>query len=296
MMNKDGFKPVRFRWSFRETLISVSWIWFVVLALTPVGLVLLVSFCTRDYHNVFVPLFTLEHYRQLLQPAYLIIFMRSLGLAASCTLLALLLGYPFAYFIAKAKAHWQPILFLLVVIPFWTSSLVRVYAIMLIIKQHGLINRFLLWLGVIQQPLRILYSNCAVLIGATYDLLPLMIMPIYLSISKIDPYCIEAARDLGASSRFIFWKILMPLSKRGIINGCLMVFLPSITLFYIPALLGGSRSLLLGNLIENQFLVFNNWPMGSAISSLLIVVVMVVVLFRWAVNERRTVSRVRRRA
>ncbi len=284
-----------FHRSFRWALISVSWVWFVILALVPVGLELLVSFCTRDYHKLFVLRFTLEHYQQLFQPVYLTIFARSLGIAASCTLLALLLGYPFAYFIAQAKMRWQPILFLLVVIPFWTSSLVRVYAIMLILKQHGLINRVLLWLGIIHQPLRLLYSNCAVLIGATYDLLPLMIMPIYLSVSKIDPLCVEAARDLGASNWVIFWRVLIPLSKGGIVNGCLMVFLPSITLFYIPVLLGGSRSLLLGNLIENQFLVFNNWPMGAAISSLLIAVVLVMVLVRW-IRQERHMSRCRRTA
>lgn len=266
---------------FRSLTIATSWIWFILLALIPITLTLMVSFCTRDYYHLFKLPLTLTSYQQMLRGGYFLIILRSLKLAFSCTFLAILIGYPFAYLIARSSAKWQPVLFLLVIVPFWISSLVRIYAIMLILKHHGLLNYLLMRLGVIQKPLTLLYSNAAVVAGTTYDLLPLMIMPIYLSIHKINSVVIEAARDLGAKNWAIFWRIIVPLSKDGIMNGIYLVFLPSITLFYIPVLLGGSKELLLGNLIQNQFLVFNNWPMGAALGSSLTLVITLAALGRW---------------
>ncbi len=283
MINPTVIRQFIRRYStFRGVSIVMSWLWLLLLALTPLSLALLVSFCSKHYPQLFTLHFTWTNYRQLLcQPAYLVIMLRSLKIALGCSLCTLLLGYPFAYCIASAQAKWQPPLLLLVIIPFWMSSLVRVYAIMILLKHHGVLNWLLLKLGVISQPLQFLYTNSAVLMGLTYDFLPLMILPIYLSISKIDRRYLEAARDLGATPAAIFWRIVLPLSRNGIITGCLMVFLPSITMFYVPALLGGARALLLGNLIEQQFLTLNNWPMGAAISSTLILLMLLMVLVQW---------------
>lgn len=166
-------------------------------------------------------------------------------------------------------------------IPFWTSSLIRTYAIMILIKAKGLLNSFLLWLGIIHHPLQLLYSTPAVIIGLIYSLLPFMILPLYSSIEKLDHSLIEAARDLGASKFRVFYKIIIPLTKPGIIGGILLVFLPAMTLFYIPDILGGAKSMLLGNLIENQFLQITNWPLGAATSTLLLVFMTLLILAFW---------------
>lgn len=257
------------------TLIST---WLAVFALFPMLMVLISSFLQHDTTQLvkFIP--TVHNYQQLLDFIYMKIFLRSLLIAGACTFFCLLLGYPFAYLIARIENHFKPILLLLVIIPFWTSSLIRTYAMMTLLKAQGLFNSFLLYLGLIHQPLQLLYTNTAVLIGLIYNLLPFMILPLYANIEKLDTNLIDAARDLGAKKFTIFIKIILPLTFPGILAGTLLVFLPAMTLFYIPVLLGGAKSMLLGNLIQNQFLQTNNWPLGSAISMTLLFLMLIIYL------------------
>lgn len=263
---------------FKNLSLFSVWFWLAVFSLIPTLLVLVVSFLSHDSDTLFRLPLTLQNYSQLLNPIYPKILWKSIYIAGGTTLLCLLLGYPFAYIIARSKSNYKYILLLLVIIPFWTSSLIRTYAIMVILKAQGIVNHFLMWIGVIHQPLQILYSNLAVFIGLTYDFLPFMILPLYASIEKLDETLLEAARDLGAKRLRIFLKIILPLTFPGIMAGILLVFLPAMTMFYIPDILGGAKSLLLGNLIENQFLLITNWPSGSAISILLIILMFALLL------------------
>jgi spermidine/putrescine transport system permease protein len=175
----------------------------------------------------------------------------------------------------------------LVVIPFWTSSLVRTYALIIVLKANGLLNTVLLWLGLVQQPLPLLYTNTAVFIGLVYTLLPFMILPLYAAIEKFDPALMEAGYDLGASRLQVLRHILLPITLPGIIAGATMVFLPALGLFYVPDLLGGARSMLLGNLIKNQFLAARNWPLGAA-ASMTLTILMGLLLWAYFVSVRRS--------
>lgn len=267
--------------SFRGFSLSLIWVWLTVFALLPTLLIVLASFLHKDSMQIASLPLTLYNYEQLLQSAYLQIFFKSFQLAGLSTLLCLLIAYPFAYGIAQAKKKYRSLLLLLVIIPFWTSSLIRTYAILAILKTKGLLNQLLLLTGIIHQPLQLLYSDTAVFIGLVYDLLPFMILPLYTNIEKLDHTLIDAARDLGARRLTIFFRVILPLTKPGIIAGIMLVFLPAMTLFFIPVMLGGAKSLLLGNLIQNQFLTLNDWPMGSATSVCLLLIVAVFITLYW---------------
>ena len=200
------------------------------------------------------------------------VFEKSFILAALATFFCLLVGYPFAYLLARIKSRAKNLLLMLVIIPFWTSSLIRSYAMVAILKTRGLINTLLMNLGVIHEPLHLLFTNSAVLIGLIYNLLPFMILPLYANLERFDVRLLEAGQDLGATKKILFLKIILPLSMPGIIAGSIMVFLPSMTLFYITDILGGAKSLLLGNLMRNTILETQNWPLGSAISIALLII------------------------
>lgn len=270
---------------FKHLSVTTVWLWLGFFALIPTVLVFVVSFLTSDPDVLFRLPFTVSNYWQIMNPSYPKVFFKSIYIAGGTTLLCLLLGYPFAYIIARTKSRFRSLLFLLVIIPFWMSSLIRTYAILAILKAHGLFNSFLMALGIIHQPLQLLYSNVAAFIGLTYDLLPFMILPLYANIEKLDETLIEAAHDLGATWLRTFFKIILPLTVPGILAGVLLVFLPAMTLFFIPDLLGGAKSLLLGNLIENQFLLITNWPVGSAISIVLIILMSILILIYWRFSK-----------
>lgn len=266
---------------FKGLSISVSWAWFAIFSLIPVGLIVGISLMSHNARHFYTLPFTIQNYLDLLNPLTLRIFLRSLSLALLATVLCLLISYPFAYCLSTSHPRYKPTLLLLVIIPFWTSSLIRTYAIMAILKAKGLLNSLLLALGMISQPLQILYSNTALIIGLVYTLLPFMILPLYSNMEKLDHSLIDAARDLGAKRLRIFFSILIPMTLPGIASGSLLVFLPAMTLFYLPTLLGGAKSITLGNVIQNQFLVSTNWPMGAATSTILMVIILVVfALFR----------------
>ena len=192
-----------------------------------------------------------------------------------------MIGYPFAYIIAQSKPFTKNLLLLLVIVPFWTSSLIRSYAMITLLKTKGLVNSLLLSLGIIHTPLQILYTNTAVIIGLVYNLLPFMILPLFANIERLDRNLLDAARDLGANWLTAFRRVIIPMTLPGILGGCMMVFLPAMTLFYIPDLLGGAKSMLLGNLIQDQFLFSNNWPGGAAISMILTAIMAIILWVYW---------------
>jgi spermidine/putrescine transport system permease protein len=275
---------------FRGVAVGITWLWLGAFALLPGLALLLVSFLDRDEQSFFIPALTLGNYRELVGPVFLNVLGDSLGLAVSATLVCLLVGYPFAYAIARARSALRPWLLLLVIIPFWTNSLIRTYALILIISAQGLLNKLLLGLGLIQVPLSLMYTDFAVFVGLTYTFLPFMVLPLYASIEKLDPSLADAAKDLGASSLRAFWHITLPLTLPGVVAGCMLVFLPSLGCFYVPEILGGAKNMLLGSFIKNQFLVANNWPLGAAASSVLTVLLVVMAgMYRLAamrVSER----------
>ncbi len=254
---------------FKLIAIGSLWFWLIAFALLPNLLVIIASVLERGADEFVVFAFTLDSYQRLLDPLYLGVLLDSLQLSAITTALCLLLGYPFAYLLTRMPERWRPLLLLLVIVPFWTSSLVRTYAITILLKTNGLLNQALLGLGVIAEPLELLYTAPAVIAGMAYTLLPFMILPLYGSLEKLDRRLIEAAHDLGAGRITTFRRIILPLTLPGIIAGGMLTFLPGLGMFYVADLLGGAKTMLVGNLIRDQFLSARDWPFGAAISVML---------------------------
>ncbi len=254
---------------FKHVGVSLLCLWFVCFAVLPILLMFVISFTTTGAQQLIVWHFTWDNYHQIGHDIFIKIFLDSLVFAACCTMITLLLAYPAAYFISAAHSKVKPLLLMLMIIPFWTSSLIRTYAMMALVKTKGIINTLLLTLGIIHKPLLMLYTDAAMLIGLSYNLLPYMILPLYSNFEKLDHRLFEAARDLGATRWRIFHSITLPLTMPGIMMGVLFVFLPSMTLFYIPSLLGGARGVLLGNLVQEQFTTMSDWPGGAATSVVL---------------------------
>jgi putrescine transport system permease protein len=208
-------------------------------------------------------------------------YLSSLQIALISTFITLLVGFPIAYGMARAPEHWRPTLMMLVILPFWTSFLIRVYAWMGILSQNGLLNAFLLWLGVISEPLIILNTDVAVYVGIVYTYLPFMILPVYAALEKLDGSLLEAAEDLGCSRFKAFWLITVPLSKQGVIAGCFLVFIPAIGEFVIPSLLGGSETLMIGKILYEEFFSNRDWPVASAVAVILLLILVIpIVLFQ----------------
>ncbi|WP_439110989.1 ABC transporter permease subunit [Lentibacter sp.] len=290
----------------RFTLIAVPYVWLLVLFLVPFVIVFKISlsdtalaippytptlditsgwqglrsfFTELDFEN-FVFLTTDDLYWK----AYL----SSLQIAALSTVFALLVGYPIAYAMAQAPDEWRPTLMMLVILPFWTSFLIRVYAWMGILSNEGFLNQFLLWTGLISEPLIILNTNTAVYIGIVYTYLPFMILPIYAALEKLDASLLEAAEDLGCSRLTAFWLVTIPLSKQGIIAGCFLVFIPALGEFVIPSLLGGSQTLMIGKILFEEFFSNRDWPVASAVAVILLIILIIpIVLFQRNEQKQR---------
>jgi spermidine/putrescine transport system permease protein len=192
-----------------------------------------------------------------------------------------LVGYPFAFIVSKMHLRLRGMLIFLVIVPFWTNSLIRLYSIITIIRVKGWLNHLLLSIGLIHQPLDLLYTQTAVFIGLVYVLLPFMIVPLYANMEKFDWRIVDAARDLGANRIQLFLKIILPLTMPGIGAGVMLVFLPAVTMFYIPDVLGGAKSLLIGNLIKSEFIEAHHWPLGSAVSVLLTILMIIMIAVYW---------------
>lgn len=271
---------------FKTLAVTLTVGWLAVFVIVPNLLTLAAGFLTRGEPEFVLPIPTLKNYVRLLDPAFFEIFLDSVRLALCTTLLCLLVGYPFAYILARLSPARRRLGLLLVIIPFWTNSLIRTYALIAILNVNGLLNAALAGLGLISEPVEILYTNTAVFIGFTYTLLPFMILPLYASIEKLDHRLIEAARDLGAGSFQTFFRVSLPLTLPGIIAGSMLVFLPALSMFYVPDILGGAKSLLVGNFIRNQFLVARDWPFGAA-ASVLLTVIMGLMLYGYWVCQKR---------
>lgn len=254
---------------FKVAAIGGTAAWLAVFALLPFLLILVVSFLARDPSSFVSPSFSLEGYATIADGAFLRIFLDSLAWAATTAAACLLLGYPFAYGLARLRTKRKNLFLLLIIIPFWTNSLIRTYALIFILKAQGLLNTLLLGLGLVDHPLEILYTDTAVLVGLIYTLLPFMILPLYSSIEKLDPRLLEAAKDLGAGRFRAFFAVSLPLTWPGILAGTMLTFLPALGMFYVADVLGGAKSLLIGNFIKNQFLTARDWPTGSAASVVL---------------------------
>ena len=263
----------------KKSLLSTPYIlWTVLFTIVPLIIILIFSLSASSKIGSLSTDFTLDRYVQFFEPIYADVFFRSIKLSLYSTVFCLILGYPVAYIIANKKMRIRNFLILFIILPQWTNFLLRTYAWMSILKDNGPINAFLINIGLIKEPLTLLYTDGAVLMGMVYNFLPYMILPIYTVILKIDKAYVEAARDLGASSAITFRKIILPLSMPGIVSGIIMVFMPAISTFVISDLLGGGHSMLMGNLIQNQFLAARNWQFGSAISMILIAIILITML------------------
>lgn len=257
-------------------------LWTLSFFLFPFIYICVLSFCTRNQYGQVVYKFTIENFKTLLKPTYMLVILETIKFSAIVTVITIFIAYPYAYLAARASKRVQKSLMLFIMIPFWTSSLLRVYAIMNMVSANGLINTVLLDLGIIQAPLQILYTRFAVYFGMIYTLLPLMIMPLYANLQKINPSVLEAARDLGASSFQLFARVILPNSVPGILAGVILVFIPAMFNFYVSDALGGGKGIIVGNVIQNQFLVSKNWPLGAALA----MVVMSISAVLIAVNNR----------
>ena len=290
----------------RFALIAIPYFWLLILFLVPFVIVLKISlsdvalarppytpqldlsagweglrafFSELDFEN-FVFLTTDDLYWKA--------YVSSLKIALVSTLLTLLVGYPIAYGMARAPTEWRPTLLMLVILPFWTSFLIRVYSWMGILSNEGTLNTVLLWLGVIDTPLQIMNTNTAVYIGIVYTYLPFMVLPIYSALEKMDESLIEAAEDLGCSKLAAFWLVTWPLSRNGIIAGCFLVFIPTIGEFVIPSLLGGSRTLMIGKVLWEEFFNNRDRPVASAVAVILLLILIIpIILFQRNEQKQR---------
>ncbi len=262
--------------------------WLLIFLIAPLGLILVYSFMQRGTFGGVVYNFTLRNYERLFDPLVARVFMDSLRIATITTLLALLLGYPAAYIIATGPPRWRTPLLGFVVLPFWTSYLIRTYAWIVLLNREGVINRFLHLLGVIQEPLPLLYNEFAITIGLLYGYLPFMVLPLYAAIERLNPDLREAAMDLGSSPLKTFFTVTLPLTLPGVVAGSIFVFVPSLGNFFVPELLGGGQRLMIGNLIQAQFLRARDWPFGAAMAfGLMALIVLLLLLQAWVVRRNR---------
>ena len=266
---------------FQKTIITLIVGWLVLFVFLPNLMIIATSFLTRDDANFVRMALNVDNYTRLLDPLYATVLLHSLNMALIATLCCLLLGYPFAWCLTKLPARVRPVMLFLLIVPFWTNSLIRIYGLKIFLSTRGWLNEFLLWLGLIDKPFRIMYTSEAVVLGLVYILLPFMVMPLYSSLEKLDKPCLEAARDLGASKLQTFWRIILPLTMPGIVAGCLLVLLPAMGLFFVADLMGGAKNLLIGNVIKSQFLNIRDWPFGAATSIVLTLVMGLMLLFYW---------------
>jgi spermidine/putrescine transport system permease protein len=249
----------------------------LILFLAPLTIICAYSALTRGAYFGLGPPWTFENYRRVFDPLYGQVLLRSFALAAIATALCLALGLPLALFISRSGAR-KNLYLNLVILPFWTSFLVRIYAWIFLLRDTGLVNAALQALGVTHAPLPLLYNDGAVILGLVYGYLPFMVLPLYATLERLDPFLIEAAADLGARPMTAFWRVILPLCAPGIRAGAVLVFIPCLGAFLVPDLLGGGKSIMIGNIVQNQFTTARDWPFGSALSLVLMAVVMLLLL------------------
>ena len=269
--------------------VAIPYIWLLIFFLAPFAIIMKIS--TADPiigQPPFTPTFdeggaflaTADNFKFLLtDKLYIITYLKSVFMAATATILCLLLGFPMAYGIARAGSAARSILLLLVILPFWISFLLRVYAWMGLLNNHGVINNFLMWLGIIDQPLQLIYTDFAIYIGLVYSYLPFMILPVYATLERMDLDLVDAALDLGARPSQAFRDVTWPLARPGVIAGCLLVFIPAMGEYVIPYLLGGPESLMIGRVLFDEFFVNRDWPLASSVAIVLLMFLVVPIVF-----------------
>jgi putrescine transport system permease protein len=290
--------------SLTRTLIALPYLWLVIFFLAPFLIVFKISMAepllalppytdlfdfSKDAGNWISV--TLDNFLFVLQDdLYLYTYWSSVKIAVISTILVLLIGYPMAYAIARAPANKRSFLLMLVILPFWTSFLLRVYAWMGLLNTHGLINKALMGLGLIDAPLTMMYTDFALYIGIVYSYLPFMILPLYANLEKLDARLLDAAADLGASPLRTFIDVTLPLSVPGIIAGCMLVFIPAMGEFVIPSLLGGSDSLMVGRVLYDEFFINNDWPLASAIALVLLTLLIIPIMILRRYQDKEAAS------
>ncbi len=257
------------------TMIGPTVGWLLLFLLVPLLLVIGISFMEKNVSGGVNFIFSLEAYKDLFNAGYLKVFGNSFGLALATTLICLLIGYPFAYIIANAPQKSKRYLVMLVMLPFWINSMIRIYGWSTILRSQGILNNVLISLGIIEIPLELLYTDGAVLLGMVYDLLPFAVLPMYTSIEKLEPSLLEAASDLGAGKLHRLVRVIIPLTMPGVFAASIQTFIPCLGLFYIADMMGGAKTMYIGNLIRNQFVSARNWPLGAALSIVLIAVTLI---------------------
>jgi len=279
---------------WKRAIIAAPYLWLLVFFLAPFAIVLKISLADPVFGQPpYTQSVSLDNFAFLFtDKIYVVTYLRSVFMAACATVLCLALGFPMAYGIARSRPSTRSLLLMLIILPFWTSFLLRVYAWMGLLNNYGTINTFLLWTGVIDQPIPFMYTDFAVFVGLVYSYLPFMILPLYASLERMDLDLVEAAQDLGASRSRAFWDVTWPLARPGVIAGCLLVFIPAIGEYVIPYLLGGPESMLIGRVLFDEFFVNLDWPLASAVAIvlLLLLVIPIVLLQRYQARDQEGVA------
>ena len=270
-------------------LLAPAALWYTAFFVAPLGFILVFSFLTSADYGGIEYRFNLGNYPQLFSsPIFLRIFLNTMGMAFSGTLLCLLVGFPLAYFLATRAGRWKNLLLIMLIVPFWTSFLTRTYAWLILLSDNGPLANALHQSGVLHGDLGFLYTYKAVLMGIVYNYLPLMIFPLYVSLERLDKRLLEAAKDLGAGRLQTLWRITVPLTMPGILTGCLLVFIPLTGEYVIPAILGGAKSYMIGNLIGDEFISAHDWAFGSALGMAVIVLLIILIAIYFRVARRAT--------
>lgn len=292
-MTSGSSRGLRGRRAVGAVFLGPGLLFTAVFVVVPLLLVLSYSFFDRGRFGGVEYTFNLDNFTRAFSPTFRDVLVSSLGIAAAATVIALAIGYPVAYAIARLPERWRLIALILVVIPFWTNFLIRIYAWLILLNTQGVLNDLLVSWGLVDDRLDLLYTKGAVIVGLVYVYLPLMILPIYASVARLDGQLTEASSDLGASRLVGFLKVTLPLSLPGVITGCIFVFVPSLGNFVVPELLGGGKTVMVGNLVRDQFLKARDWPFGATLA--LVMVVMLVLLFvLQSVVSRRLSTEARR--
>ena len=275
--------------SWRRYAVAIPYVWLLIFFLAPFAIILKISMADPVIAQPpFTPLFddaggfqgTADNFGFLLtDKLYVITYLKSVLMAAGATILCLLLGFPMAYGIARSDSSTRSILLLLIVLPFWISFLLRVYAWMGLLNNYGVINNFLMWTGITDQPIAMMYTDFAIYIGLVYSYLPFMILPLYATLERMDLDLLDAAQDLGARRSQAFRDITWPLARPGVIAGCLLVFIPAMGEYVIPYLLGGPESLMIGRVLFDEFFVNRDWPLASSVAIVLLMLLVVPIVF-----------------
>jgi len=268
---------------------ALPYVWLLIFFLAPFAIILKISFAdpivaqppfTPFLDESGAPRITVDNYVFLLtDKLYIVTYLKSVFMAAVATVLCLVLGFPMAYGIARAEPPTRNLLLLLIILPFWISFLLRVYAWMGLLNTYGVINNLLLWLGAIDRPLQLMYTDLAIYIGLVYSYLPFMVLPLYATLERMDPALVEASQDLGASPSQAFRDITWPLARPGVIAGCLLVFIPAMGEYVIPYLLGGPESLMIGRVLFDEFFVNRDWPLASSVAIVLLTLLVAPIVF-----------------